>query len=613
MGKIADIVTSPSGGFSDVISAIVPKIPAIVLMVFLKKCMENAGDVYSGISSNIWKLIKKVLYTDVVLTNCNSVENLDYYFKRSIQKRNSLLEVPYFPLYWNMDNDEGVSILSCITYSSDHNSIIEECREEAVIAQSVYDLVKNQKKVLYKTFSHKENKLSYVKSNASKLYPSKNYQKLVECIRTHFDVSTVIESYSVIGMLIDGLPGLGKTKFADFAVEEKLAGHIYKVDMTTMLKFSFEYVLESMYREVDIVTHTIFMIDEIDKYVDYRINYEYNELQNAVENVVNSTSNSKDVISHEVKPKNIKSFEEFRDQVKTTFLYDMLSILERDGLKYSVVVIFCSNNFHSIFEGVDLTHHKSLYDRFMKIKFEECDHSEIIEYILHYNEKFKTTKYHSELSVDILRNSLRKDIKVTHRTLHHISIDAKYNATEMIRLLNIYKSEDDSGEALSDKIAKVSKTHALPTSISVTNNYENIMLEKEKYESDDDEDDEDNINGNDIIEEEIKDFPAHKQVWYREFVHEYPSKNVSPQDISVLLNKAAKCYETGDSKFVVIELFDIMAEGGYIHMIHNEKLFNVMKDKIIECTKYQPSLMSVVKPRTKKFFYAVSGIDVENM
>jgi hypothetical protein len=151
-----------------------------------------------------------------------------------------------------------------------------------------------------------------------------------------------------------------------------------------MLDHTFSIALDSIYHSVNIVTDTIFVIDEIDKYIDYRMAIEY-------ENEKKNSYVSKGP-EQELPP--LKTFEEFKCLAKTTFLYDMLSILERDGLGYSVIVIFCSNNFHSVFEGVDLTHHQSLYKRFMKVKFDECDHAEIINYLLHYNESFKGTEYY---------------------------------------------------------------------------------------------------------------------------------------------------------------------------------------------------------------------------
>ena len=624
MSKIVDIVASPSGGVIDVIKAIIPKIPCIALLVVLKKCIDNTGDVYTVIASNIWKIAKYILYEDLVLLECNSVDNLDYYCKKSIEKKKCLLNNAYFPIYW--DVNDSVAQLSITKRSSDHTHFWDECHEDAIVAQSVYELVKTQKKVVYKTMLCKNTELSYSKSNASKLYPSRNYKKLVDSIKTHFSVSDIVESFSVIGMLIDGIPGLGKTKFAEFAVEERLAGHVYKVDMTCMLKFSFSRVLESMYRDVEIVSNTIFMIDEIDKYIDYRISLEYNELKDSIINSNNTTSTSS--TSDVTQSKVIKPFSEFQAHAKTTFLYDMLSILERDGLKHSVVVIFCSNNFHSIFEGVDLTHHKSLYDRFMKIKFEECDHTEIIEYILYYNNRFINTEYHLELDVDNLKNSLRRDVRVTHRTLHHISIHAKYNAFEMIKLLNIHKNEDDSGESLIDKIGKMKNLNDVSekdivdyelskNSISQIPSVKNITkVEDEESSSEINEDDyidyTDENSKYDFeqqLDEIVKDLPEHKQIWTKKFLNGVgPKKVVSIEDMMIILNKIDN--PENNYKNVVIEMFDTLADGGYIHAMKHSKFFDVIVGKCNQFYDKDPHVFVNMKPETKEFVYACSGIDV---
>src|SRR5207302_10033747 len=140
--------------------------------------------------------------------------------------------------------------------------------------------------------------------------------------------------------------------------------HIYKIDMTNVVKESFESILERFYHGIQPTTSTMFVIDEVDKYLDYRIKIGYDQLKErkSKEKVENVT---------------IQTFEEYQQQEKITFLYHMLSILERDGLEHPVIVIFCSNNFHSIFEGVDLTHYESLYDRFLKVNFGKCHFQEI--------------------------------------------------------------------------------------------------------------------------------------------------------------------------------------------------------------------------------------------
>jgi len=47
MNKVVDIISSDSnGGISDFVSFIMPKLPAIALMIALKKCMESSGDIF---------------------------------------------------------------------------------------------------------------------------------------------------------------------------------------------------------------------------------------------------------------------------------------------------------------------------------------------------------------------------------------------------------------------------------------------------------------------------------------------------------------------------------------------------------------------------------------
>ena len=62
MSKVADIVTSPSGGINDFLKVIVPKLPAIILMVVVKKCIDNAGDFFYSSISNLGCLLRKLFY-----------------------------------------------------------------------------------------------------------------------------------------------------------------------------------------------------------------------------------------------------------------------------------------------------------------------------------------------------------------------------------------------------------------------------------------------------------------------------------------------------------------------------------------------------------------------
>jgi len=68
-----------------------------------------------------------------------------------------------------------------------------------------------------------------------------------------------------------------------------------------------------------------------------------------------------------------------------------------------------------------------------------CNHSDILEYVLYYNEQFQSTDLHQSVTREGLARMLKKDIKITHRSLYHISVKAYYNPLKIIKLLNNHK------------------------------------------------------------------------------------------------------------------------------------------------------------------------------
>lgn len=607
MSKVVDVISSDSNsGIRDFVAFIIPKLPAIALMVALKKCMESSGEIFWGIVACANTLIRKMFYTDLVIEHVNHAENTDYYRKKVYEKKKSLLGMrSFFPMYWVSEENQP-SVLSYLKWLPSHSEVVSECEGDAKVDQHIYDHAKSLKKTIYKKLTTEKGSLTYVNSKASKLFPSKNYTELVKIIKSHLSVAKIVKSYTVLGVLIDGQPGLGKTKFADFAVEQKLAGSVYKVDMTTMLKYPFSEALDRMYHSVEIVTDTIFMIDEIDKYVDFRLDLEYDQEVKA------SQKHAKDEAVA------LPNSEYFKQQQKVAFLYDMLSILERDGLDQSVVVIFCSNNFHSIFDGVDLTHHKSLYDRFMKVNFKECDHEEIINYLIHYNEMFKTSEFERDLNVGVLQNSLRKDVNVTHRTLHHISIKSRYDAFQMIELLNNHVSEDDSGESLDSKI-KNKKVEVPKYGIDLP---KKVILEEKAVELPTSEDgssgeETDTSDSDDIIpvnpkvgehpKNNYENLKEHEKLWIEKYSNPPPNF-----DKTTCVNKI-KMYLDEDpdqqlKPLKVIELFDYIATDGYYLLHTHEKIKDVVRSKMDQFHHTHPQLFILLKPGTKLFAYALTGL-----
>jgi len=327
-------------------------------------------------------------------------------------------------------------------------------------------------------------------------------------------------------------------------------------------------------------------------------------------------------------------------------------------LSKSIVVIFCSNNFHTIFDGVDLTHHKSLYDRFLKIQFEECNHSEIINYILHYNEKFVGSKYHRLENRNDLSLLLKSDIRVTHRILHQISIESQYNAIKMIHSLNNYqvdgletmmkrKSPLDSPRHSPRHSPKhintivPSNTEIITKSEKNSNDKEDVLNVDESSDEESDCSNSDEKNSNDkedmLNVDESSDEGSdcsnsdEKNSNYKEDalnVDEEPSEqekkwnkyvsNVKPLNavdkkmvfikMHQLLGEIETAKDVFDKSQIVIRLFDVLATEGLPVIVGSSLFKNTIIDKINNFYETNPELFPEFKEETKDFIYAISGI-----
>lgn len=657
--KIADIAMSDTAGVSDFFKLMIPKIPAIILLVVVKKCIDNSGEVYTTIISSLKFVARKTLYKTIEIENCDSTYEIGFHLKSICETYKPIFDNLSLPIVFEKQT-ETISVVSYIPWYNPHDNLIHKCHVDADIKHLVFLAAATKGKTVFNKLHLTDGKLSYKPSTCSVLYPSSNYTYLSDIITSHCTVSKLVDSYPVLGILIDGCPGLGKTKFADYAADTKLVGHIYKIDMTTMLTLSFDHILTQAYHNINVLNDTMFVIDELDKYIDYRVKVTHEQMLE---------KKSKE----EVKNANIaiQTFEQYEQQEKITFLYQMLSILERDGLSKSCIVVFCSNNFHSIFEGVELTHFASLYDRFLKVNFHKCNHAEIVNYILYYNEKIKESSFYCEIDRETLENTLRKDVEVTHRTLHHISVQTKYNALQMVDKINRHDTEDDSGESLVDRVKKIKdakvKVHSdrclLPNTLMNIETKEKVVEVAQKQKNcpycgndgfcmcndkcghcealiKDCECDGESENEKEVEKEELaaaikkgpycpyceskdcidkncverKNLPEHEIVWYEKYcLHE--SVQRCPENekeyvakIKEYLSKCENASGKGAKTSITVELFNYLAHEAFPLVVCNDNFRASMQAKIHEFHQHNPEVFTVFTPKTKEFVYALTGI-----
>jgi hypothetical protein len=181
MGKVVDVVLSPQGGIKDVVSAIIPKLPAIAFMVIIKKCIENAGDVLSSFTSCMSSIFKKLFYTTRLLENCGSAENHEFFLKKAYDKRTYAFSDYLFPINWSYQTEAKLGILSYIRWVYGHKTLLLECEKDASAEEKIYEQTKQLGKTNYKKLVSSEGALKYCVSVSSKLYPSKKLHKTRQC------------------------------------------------------------------------------------------------------------------------------------------------------------------------------------------------------------------------------------------------------------------------------------------------------------------------------------------------------------------------------------------------------------------------------------------------
>jgi ankyrin repeat protein len=248
------------------------------------------------------------------------------------------------------------------------------------------------------------------------LFPSKNYLALDTIISNFFTVVNRTKMYKAQGILIDGEPGLGKSKSCDFLASLNKYHEVYYVNLslTALLKKDFKSIIDEVLTKRN--GSTIIYFDELDKYLDFYLEYSFH------------------------KQEEIQDFTEYKRRQKQEFLYQLLEVIETNIYEDGVVFIFCSNNFHTIFEDVNQVHFHSLKSRFAPIRFDRCDREELIKFIKFFNAKMLGTSMYYE-EIDSLISNIKDHISLTYRSVRHCHVNAGYNLEKFIEFINEYEPE----------------------------------------------------------------------------------------------------------------------------------------------------------------------------
>ena len=243
------------------------------------------------------------------------------------------------------------------------------------------------------------------------MFPSKDFRNFKDIIIQTIKCSSKLGSYQITPLLLDGEPGLGKSKSLGYLAYGSQLSNIKRVDMTEFINHNLDIdtILTEVFYNNTITGHTLIMIDEIDKYIA---------------GMLDKTD----------EPDNI-------GKINQSMLNSILSLIERDtGKKFNLFVVFCSNNFNTIFNNVDMTHYASMKTRFISIVFHRIDKTEYKEYLQWLHNKL----YDNDFPNDIIKefvDTLPNDFKITFRDLNQCTVKQLFNIEKICS--EIYNNHDN--------------------------------------------------------------------------------------------------------------------------------------------------------------------------
>lgn len=402
---LKEIITMISQGGAFSINGILTHIGKIMsktlMMLVSQYLIKNPSKLFSVFKN----LFIKFFYTKKVLKP--TLGSLDNIVSNVIKKtlgdgdldgKTKSCQYGFFPIVMTIGPSEEIYEY----FSPTHGEFIEKCIADAT---ERYNDRKMSKKTVCKAGAS-----TYI---PLELFPSTNYINLTKKVKAFFEVSALMGNRATKAIVINGVPGLGKTNSIDFIARQNLVDEVIRMDMTKYMSSSFKGVCDSITSSGSVVI----CFDEIDKWLEYTISHRYTDLA------------AKKEIELE--------YDIYYRQEKEKFLYEVLELLQTTKFPLGAMIIFCSNNFDTIFEGIDMTHFHSFIDRLLNVKFELCDTDEFKRYITYVNEKLKGSDYEiPDLDEHLIR--IRPDIQITFRRISDISTDSCYHIPTIIDKVNEY-------------------------------------------------------------------------------------------------------------------------------------------------------------------------------
>lgn len=255
------------------------------------------------------------------------------------------------------------------------------------------------------------------------LFASNNYINLNNVVHRHFTVCKDTNMVTPPLIVLNGEGGLGKSNSSQFLAEQGKYEEIRHISLISqnMATRSFPSIITEITAKRTPHT-TIIYFDELDKYVDSYIQNTYS---------ASRKKQNEEVVVDD-------SYVVFASETKKSILMAIAGLSDTfTTFPRGVIFIFCSNNFHTLFEGIDSTHVESIKTRFTFINFELCGRDELLRYITTFTERITIPelKYTNEYLIGAFQR-VRPNLAITYRDIQKLHSLAAYDVNVFVELVN---------------------------------------------------------------------------------------------------------------------------------------------------------------------------------
>src|SRR4029079_5607676 len=116
-------IDSTEGGVANLISTIAPKIPCLILLVFIKKCIDNSGEIFYSVFQGTWSCFKRLFYSHLTMEVSTDANNSSYHLSKTISTKWGTFSSSLFPMYY-LPQAEGTSTVTLSYFGLTHKKVV---------------------------------------------------------------------------------------------------------------------------------------------------------------------------------------------------------------------------------------------------------------------------------------------------------------------------------------------------------------------------------------------------------------------------------------------------------------------------------------------------------